>query len=224
MIAENLARVRAAIVQEARRWGRLPEDITLIAVSKTRKVPDIVAALEAGQRHFGENRVQEAQAKFPSLRQDWPDLTLHLIGPLQTNKVKEAVAIADVIHTIDRPKLADSLAAEMKRQDRRPRLLVQVNIGEEPQKSGVPIAETAALLNHCRRIGLSIAGLMAIPPADKHPGAYFALLAKMADGYGLRELSMGMSGDYADAIALGATFVRVGSAIFGPRISSEQTA
>ncbi|WP_040847792.1 YggS family pyridoxal phosphate-dependent enzyme, partial [Nitrospirillum viridazoti] len=177
------------------------------------------AALAAGQRVFGENRVQEAKAKWTDLKAEYPDVELHLIGPLQTNKVKDAVALFDVIQTVDRERLAEALAAEGKRQGRLPRLLVEVNTGEEPQKAGIAPADVPAFLATCRDVhGLEIAGLMAIPPAEEEPAMHFALLADLARKSGLSEISMGMSGDYDLAVRMGATQVRVGTALFGERV------
>ena len=190
----------------------------LVAVSKTFDAPDIRPVLEAGQRVFGENRVQEAQGKWPELKADYPDVELHLIGPLQSNKAAEAVALFDVIETVDREKIAAALAAEMKKKGRTPKLFVQVNTGLEEQKAGIDPRETVAFVTRCRDVhGLSIEGLMCIPPFDENPGPHFALLKKLAAECGVEKLSMGMSGDYATAIAIGATHVRVGSAIFGTR-------
>lgn len=202
--------------------GRPLGAVKLIAVSKTMPAAAIEDAIEAGQRIFGENRVQEAHGKWPALRALHPDVELHLIGPLQTNKVKEAVALFDVIETLDRPKLARALAEEMERSGNRPRLLVQVNTGEEPQKAGVAPDEAAAFVTLCREtFNLGIEGLMCIPPHDEEPALHFALLAKLARELGLKELSMGMSGDFEQAIAFGATYVRVGTAIFGTRVLLE---
>jgi pyridoxal phosphate enzyme (YggS family) len=217
-IAANLGAVRGAIAAAAEAAGRSPAEVTLVAVGKTHGVEAIRAALDAGQRVFGENRVQEAKAKFPPLRGDFPDLELHLIGPLQTNKVRDAVALFDVIQTVDRPKLAEALAAEMERTGRRPRLLVQVNTGEEEQKAGVPPAEVERFVAFCRHdCGLAIAGLMCIPPVDENPALHFALLADAARRLDLSVISMGMSADYETAVRFGATHVRVGTAIFGSR-------
>jgi hypothetical protein len=208
------ARVTAATVEARRRPGA----VRLVAVSKTFGADAIRPVIEAGQRAFGENRVQEAQVKWPSLKAEWPDIDLHLIGPLQSNKAKEAVALFDVIETIDRDKIARAIAAEMRAQGRKPRLYVQVNTGLEEQKAGIDPREAASFVERCRSVhGLTIEGLMAIPPADENPGPHFALLAKLGEAAGVRELSMGMSGDYETAIAFGATSVRVGSAIFGGR-------
>lgn len=190
----------------------------LIAVSKTFGAEDISPLLDAGQRQFGENRVQEAQGKWPELREKFPDIVLHLIGPLQTNKAKEAVALFDVIHTVDRDKLAGVLRVEMDKQGRNLPCFVQVNIGGEEQKAGVAVDETAAFVARCREVhGLDIVGLMCIPPADLPPGPFFAQLAGLAKEAGVKNLSMGMSGDFETAILMGATHVRVGSALFGAR-------
>ena len=217
-IAGNLAAVRRRIAEAARAAGRDPSDITLVAVSKTHDVGAIGHTVAAGQRVFGENRVQEAQAKYPPLKDAYRDLALHLIGPLQTNKVKEAVALFDAIETVDRPRLAEALAREFERSPRRPQLFIQVNTGEEPQKAGVLPAEADAFIADCRtRLGLAIAGLMCIPPVDDEPSLHFALLRDMARRHGLPLLSMGMSGDWRIAVRLGATHIRVGSAIFGHR-------
>ena len=217
-IAHRLAEVRAQMADAARAVGRDPRSVALVAVSKTHPVRAIRQALAAGQRLFGENRVQEAAAKFPELKAEFPDLELHLIGPLQTNKVKEAVALFDVIETLDRPKLAEKLAEEMHRAGRRPRCLIQVNIGNEPQKSGVAPDDVSALLALCRdNYRLPVAGLMCIPPLGQDPAPYFARMAELARGHHLPILSQGMSGDYPAAIAAGATHVRVGTAIFGDR-------
>jgi pyridoxal phosphate enzyme (YggS family) len=213
-----LADVRHRIATAARRAGRDPAEIRLVAIAKTFGEAQILPVIEAGQRLFGENRVQEAKAKWPPLRQRFSDLELHLVGPLQSNKAREAVELFDVIHTVDRPKIAKAVAAEMARQGRRPRLLVQVNTGEEPQKAGVLPREAAGFVAYCRdELGLDIAGLMCIPPIDEEPGVHFAFLAKLAGEIGVKELSMGMSADFETAIAFGATYVRIGSAIFGQR-------
>jgi pyridoxal phosphate enzyme (YggS family) len=216
-IAANLAAVRARIAAAASAAGRDAADVTLVAVSKTHGAPAIAAAVAAGQRHFGENRVQEAALKYAALKSESPGLELHLIGPLQTNKVKEAVALFDVIETLDRPKLAEALAREIARQARRPRLFVEVNTGEEPQKAGVLPAEAEAFITQCRRLGLDVTGLMCIPPAEEEPSLHFALLREIARRNGITQLSMGMSADYETAIRFGATHVRVGTAIFGER-------
>jgi pyridoxal phosphate enzyme (YggS family) len=215
---QGLNEVRAAIRRAASDYDRDPADITLVAVSKTFPVEDIEPVLAAGQRVFGENYVQEAKGKWPPLRERFSDVELHLIGPLQSNKAKEAVALFDVIHTLDRPSLAEALAKEIAKSDRKPRLLVQVNTGEEPQKGGVAPAEVDAFLEACRTTyGLVIDGLMCIPPAEDPPSPHFALLNQIARRHGLKTLSMGMSADFDEAIQLGATHVRVGSAIFGTR-------
>lgn len=216
-IAEHLAVVRARIAAAATQAGRTPDVVTLVAVSKTFDAEAVATAIAAGQRVFGENRVQEAAAKFPALKARHDDLELHLIGPLQTNKTRDAVALFDVIQSLDRDRLAQALAAEMARSGRRPRLYIQVNIGAEPQKAGVAVADLPALLALCATLGLAIEGLMCIPPADSPPEPFFAALAALARTHGLAKLSMGMSGDYPAAIAAGATHVRVGSAIFGGR-------
>ncbi|QCO02674.1 YggS family pyridoxal phosphate-dependent enzyme [Azospirillum argentinense] len=217
-VTTRLEAVRRSILDGCAAGGRAPGAVTLVAVSKTHPVEAVEEALAAGQRVFGENRVQEAKAKFPALRERFPDLELHLIGPLQTNKVKDAVALFDVIQTVDRPKLAEALAEEMARSGRRPRCLIEVNTGEEPQKAGIPPAELDAFLAACRDSwNLPVTGLMCIPPVDEEPAMHFALLADMARRAGLPEVSMGMSGDYETAIRFGATHVRVGTAIFGAR-------
>ena len=217
-VATRLAAVRARIVAATADAGRPSDAVTLIAVGKAQPEARIEAALEARQRVFGENYVQEAQHRWPSRRERWPGLELHLIGALQSNKAADAVALFDVIQTLDRPKLARSLAREMERQGRRPRLLVQVNTGEEPQKSGVIPTELGEFLGLCRdELKLEIAGLMAIPPEDEDVALHTALLAKLAAREGLAWLSIGMSGDYETAIRFGATHVRVGTAIFGAR-------
>lgn len=222
-IAENLADILARI-EAARKAAIKPAPVTrLVAVSKTVPEDGIREALAAGQRLFGENRVQEAQAKFPQLKADYPDLELHLIGPLQTNKVREAVALFDVIQTLDRPKLADALAAERDKAGRCPHLFIQVNTGEEPQKAGVEPRETAALIAQARKLGLPLTGLMCIPPLEDDAAPHFALLSKLAQDNGLADLSMGMSGDFELAVRFGATHVRVGTAIFGARRYSTTT-
>jgi len=221
--AVGLAEVRRRIVTAERQARRPAGSVRLIAVSKTFVAEAIRPLLDAGQRDFGENRVQEASAKWPDLKAAYPDLRLHLIGPLQSNKAAEAVALFDAIHTIDRDKIAGAVAGEMRKQGRQLRLLVQVNTGEEAQKAGVAPSETEAFVARCREIhGLTIDGLMCIPPADQVPAPHFALLAKLARRLGPMTLSMGMSGDFETAIAMGATDVRVGSAIFGTRSGSAQ--
>ena len=215
---QRLEQVRANIAVAAHAAGRDPAEVTLIAVSKTFSASAIGPVIAAGQRHFGENRVQEAREKWPALREKCPDVTLHLIGPLQTNKVKHAVRLFDVIHTVDRPKLAAVLAREMEKRGRHLPVFVQVNTGEEPQKAGVLPGEADAFIGACRdEYGLNVVGLMCIPPFHEEPALHFALLEKIARRHGLEKLSMGMSRDYETAIAFGATHVRVGSAIFGPR-------
>jgi len=216
-ISQNLADILARI-DAARKAAIKPAPQTrLVAVSKTVPAEGIREALTAGQRLFGENRVQEAQAKFPALKQEFPDLQLHLIGPLQTNKVKDAVALFDVIQTLDRTKLADALAAERDKSGRCPRLFLQVNTGEEPQKAGVLPRETGALIAHARKLELPLEGLMCIPPAQDDAAPHFAFLAKLGREHGLDQFSMGMSGDFELAVKFGATHVRVGTAIFGAR-------
>jgi pyridoxal phosphate enzyme (YggS family) len=215
---EQLHAVKAKIATAEREAKRLPGAATLVAVSKTFAAEDIRPVIEAGQRVFGENRVQEAQGKWPELKLEFPDLELHLIGPLQSNKAKEAVALFDVIETVDREKIAAELAKEIDRQGRELKLYVQVNTGSEPQKAGIEPRDAVAFVQRCREThGLAIEGLMCIPPADENPGPHFALLEKLAHEAGVAKLSMGMSGDYETAVAFGATSVRVGSAIFGSR-------
>jgi pyridoxal phosphate enzyme (YggS family) len=224
-IAANLAAVRARIEGAARAAARPADAVTLVAVSKTHPAGSVRAALQAGQRIFGENRVQEAIAKFPGLRGEFPDLTLHLIGPLQTNKVKDAVAHCDVIETVDRPRLAEALAREMERSGRHLPCYIEVNTGEEPQKAGVLPADSDAFIADCRaRLGLPVVGLMCIPPEHEEPALHFALLREIARRNGLDKLSMGMSADFETAIRFGATHVRVGTAIFGARQLAAQTA
>jgi len=215
-VAENLKTIKTELAEAAGRSAS-PAAPVLIAVSKGHDSQTIREALAAGHRVFGENRVQEAEQKWPPLRESYPDLELHLIGPLQTNKVKAALHLFDVIQTLDRPKLARTLAREMEISGRKPRLMVQVNTGEEPQKAGVSPHELEEFLQECAKLGLAIEGLMCIPPADEEPAMHFALLNKLAGRFGLKNLSMGMSQDYKTAAALGATHVRVGTAIFGPR-------
>jgi pyridoxal phosphate enzyme (YggS family) len=217
-IEAGLNLVRSRIAAAATAAGRTADGITLVAVSKTHPPGAVQTALQAGQRHFGENRVQEAADKFPSLREAWPDLRLHLIGGLQTNKADQAVALADMIESLDRPRLADAIARAADRQGRLPDLLVQVNIGDEAQKSGIPTREADSFIQSCRtRFGEKLRGLMCIPPADADPTPHFHALAKLAEHHGLPVLSMGMSGDFEAAIRAGATHVRVGTAIFGAR-------
>jgi PLP dependent protein len=215
---EGLRQVQESIRRAASDYDRDPSSITLVAVSKTFPVEAIEPVLAAGQRVFGENYVQEAKAKWPALRERFSEVELHMIGPLQSNKAKEAVELFDVIHTLDRPSLAEALAKEIAKQGRKPRLLVQVNTGEEPQKGGVIPAEVDAFIEACRtKYGLEIEGLMCIPPAEDPPSPHFALLNTIARRHSLTTLSMGMSADFDAAIQLGATHVRVGSAIFGSR-------
>lgn len=216
--AARLSAVNGLVASAAPEAGRNSADITLIAVSKTQGAETIEPVLAAGQRHFGENRIQEAQGKWPALKAAWPDATLHLIGSLQTNKVADAVALFDVIHTVDRPKLARKLAAEMASAGRRLPCFVQVNTGKEPQKGGVLPEDASALVTLCREEhDLDLVGLTCIPPAEDEPAPHFAFLAKLAAEMSLGGLSMGMSADFETAIRLGATHVRVGTAIFGPR-------
>ena len=217
-IKARLGLVRQEVALAAEASGRKPAVVKLVAVTKTVPAPMIEEAIEAGQRVFGENRVQEARVKWPALKEQHAGIELHLIGPLQSNKVREAVALFDVIETLDRPKLARALAEEIARAGRRPRLFVQVNTGEEPQKAGVTPGGTEAFVALCDdTFGLAIDGLMCIPPFDEEPAMHFALLAKLAERLGLDDLSMGMSGDFARAIQFGATSVRIGTAIFGER-------
>jgi len=216
-INENLSHIVARIDAARKAAVKPAATTTLVAISKTHAAETIYPALIAGQRVFGENRVQEASAKWPAIRADYSDVELHLVGPLQTNKVRDAITLFDAIQTLDRPKLADALRAEMDRTDRTPFLFVQVNTGEEPQKSGVRPREAAALIAHARDLKLPLKGLMCIPPAHENPAPHFALLRKLAEEHDLPLLSMGMSGDFEIAIRFGATHVRVGSAIFGER-------
>jgi pyridoxal phosphate enzyme (YggS family) len=213
-----LAKVRDEIARACAEAGRDPASVTLVAISKTFGAAVIEPVIAAGQRAFGENRVQEAKAKWPALIARHPGVELHLVGPLQSNKAKEAVALFDAIHSVDRPSICEALAKEIARQGRQPTLFVEVNTGAEPQKAGVLPEATDAFLAACReRYGLAVAGLMCIPPADEAPAPHFALTAKIAARNGLKLLSMGMSADYATAITMGATHVRIGSAIFGSR-------
>ena len=215
--SERLEAVRAGIARAAALARRRPEDVALIAVSKTHGADAIRPLIEAGQHVFGENRVQEAQAKWPALKAEAPDVRLHLIGRLQSNKADDAVRLFDAIHSVDRPSLVAALAAAMEKAGRRPDCFIQVNVGEEPQKGGCPPAELPALIEEARGAGLPLAGLMAIPPLELEPAPYFALLAKLARRHGLAGLSMGMSADYETAVTIGATHVRVGTALFGER-------
>ena len=214
----GLAAVEQEIARACKEARRDRASVTLIAVSKTFDADAISPVIEAGQRVFGENRVQEAKAKWPGLMQAYPGLVLHLIGPLQSNKAKEAVALFDAIHSVDRPSICEALAKEIKSQNRHPQLFVQINTGEEPQKAGIAPGEADAFIAGCReKYGLAISGLMCIPPVNEAPAPHFALTAKIAARNGLKNLSMGMSADFAIAIQFGATHVRVGSAIFGHR-------
>ena len=215
--ASRLADVRANIAKVCKPARREPADVTLIAVSKTHDAPEIQPLIDAGQRVFGENRVQEAQAKWPALRAAHPDIELHLIGQLQSNKAEEAVALFDVIHSLDRPSLLTALAKAMDKAGKRVPCFVQVNIGDEAQKGGCPIADLPAFLASARATDVPLAGLMCIPPADTEAAPFFAMLAKLAADHGLTGLSMGMSGDYETAVMLGATHIRVGTALFGSR-------
>ncbi len=213
-----LAAVEQEIARACKEANRDRVSVTLVAVSKTFGADAIAPVIEAGQRVFGENRVQEAKTKWPGLISAYPGLALHLIGPLQSNKAKEAVALFDAIHSVDRPSICQALAKEIESQNKRPQLFVQLNTGEEPQKAGVAPSEADAFIASCRdNYGLSISGLMCIPPVDQAPAPHFALTAKVAARNGLKNLSMGMSADFATAIQFGATHVRVGSAIFGAR-------
>jgi pyridoxal phosphate enzyme (YggS family) len=221
-IAENLADILARIDAARKAVIKPAASTKLVAVSKTVPEAGIREALAAGQRLFGENRVQEAQGKYPALKQEFADLELHLIGPLQTNKVKDAVALFDVIQTLDRPKLADALARERDKSGASPRLFLQVNTGEEPQKAGVLPREAAALIAHARKLALPLEGLMCIPPVDDDAAPHFAFLAKLARDHGLSNLSMGMSSDFERAVRFGATHVRVGTAIFGARAPNQE--
>ena len=213
----GLGDIEARIAAAAEAAGRQRDEVTLIAVSKMQPLERIEAVLDAGHREFGENRVQEAQAKWPAFSERYDGIRLHLIGPLQTNKARAAMDLACAIHSVDRPKLARTLARLAQERGACPDLFVQVNTGEEPQKAGVLPSEVDGFLAECRSLDLPVVGLMCIPPVDEAPSLHFALLAKMAARNGLRGLSMGMSGDFEQAIALGATHVRVGSAIFGAR-------
>lgn len=213
----RLAAIRAALAKSAALAGRKADAVTLIAVSKAKSAEEIEPLLAAGHRVFGENRVQEAADKWPALRARYPDVKLHLVGQLQSNKAEEAVALFDAIHGVDRPSLVEALAKASAKTGRRPDCFVQVNIGDEEQKGGCAVADLPGLLAFCRERDLPVAGLMCIPPADVEPAPYFALLAKLAKRHGLSGLSMGMSGDFETAITIGATHVRVGTALFGAR-------
>ena len=216
-IQDNFTAVKANIEKHAVKAARNIDDINLVAVSKKQSVERIKAALELGHRLFGENRVQDAVDVWTDLKEQYPDTRLHLIGPLQTNKVKDAVALFDVIETVDRPKLVTALAAEMKKQEKDIPCFIQVNTGEEEQKSGVIPAELPALLKLCKAEKIRVTGLMCIPPQDEPPALHFAFLKQLAEEHGLQQLSMGMSSDFDKAIPLGATYVRVGTALFGTR-------
>ena len=215
--ANRLAQVQAAIADAAKRAQRRADDIRLIAVSKTHDADAIRPLIAAGQRHFGENRVQEAQGKWPALRTETPGIMLHLIGQLQSNKAEEAVELFDAIHSVDRSSLVQALARACDKAGKQPTLFVQVNIGDEEQKGGCAVRDLPALLAEAKDAGLTIIGLMAIPPADIEPAPYFALLDELAERHGLPLRSMGMSSDYETAVTLGATHVRVGTALFGER-------
>lgn len=209
--------IRTRIAQAAKTADRSPDAVTLIAVSKTHDAAAILPLIEAGQRVFGENRVQEAAGKWPALKARFPDLELHLVGQLQSNKAEDAVAMFDVIHSVDRPSLIDALAKAMAKTGRRPDCFLQVNIGDEAQKGGCTVGDLPALLARSREAGLPVVGLMAVPPADIEAAPFFGLLAKLAKDNGLAQLSMGMSADFETAVWLGATHVRIGSALFGAR-------
>ncbi len=213
----RLDKVSASIARAAKLSGRRADAIQLIAISKTHNAAAIRPLLEAGHRRFGENRVQEAQAKWPGLRAEFPDVELHLVGQLQSNKAEDAVALFDAIHSVDRPSLISALARAQQKTGRRPACFIQVNIGDEPQKGGCPIKDLPDLIKEARSADLDLAGLMAVPPADLEAAPYFALLAKLARDHGLKGLSMGMTGDYETAVMMGATHVRIGSALFGVR-------
>jgi pyridoxal phosphate enzyme (YggS family) len=218
-IKENLELVETIIVQGAKKFNRCVDDINLVAVSKKQPIDRIYEMLQCGHRLYGENRVQEAQERWLNLRPDYPDLKLHLIGPLQTNKVRDAVALFDVIETLDRPKLAKAIGAEMKKQNKSIPCFIQINTGEEDQKSGIMPHELESFLALCRDEDLNIIGLMCIPPQADPPAMHFAFLQKLAKQYDLKHLSMGMSSDFERAIPLGATYIRVGTALFGKRPS-----
>lgn len=214
---ERLTGVRESIARAARLAGREPGEVTLVAVSKTHGAEAIAPLIAAGQLDFGENRLQEAAEKWPQLKEEHPGLRLHFVGQLQSNKAEEAVALFDAIHSVDRPSLVRALAKGIEKTGRRPECFLQVNIGDEPQKGGCAVADLPDLLEEARAAGPPLAGLMCLPPADVEPAPYFALLAKLALRHGLAGLSMGMSGDYETAVAIGATHVRVGTALFGER-------
>ena len=222
-IPANLSEIKTRIAAQAKAWSRAPEDVHLVAVSKTHPAAAVEAALAAGHRLFGENRVQEAAAKFPALRARYPDLKLHLIGPLQTNKIRQAIDTCDAIESVDRDKLAQGIAAELAKSGKRIDLFIQVNTGEEPQKAGILPREADDFIRRCRdEYRLPVVGLMCIPPAEEHPAPHFALLGEIARRNRLAQLSMGMSGDYELAVQLGATHVRVGAAIFGARETKDR--
>jgi len=214
---DRLAGVKANIARTAKLSGRRAEDVELIAITKTHDAAAIRPLLEAGHRCFGENRVQEAQAKWPTLRAEFPGIELHLVGQLQSNKAEDAIALFDVIHSIDRDSLVSALAKAQAKTGRHPACFIQVNIGNEPQKGGCRIDDLSQLITDTRKAGLNLVGLMAVPPAEVEAAPYFALLAKLARDHGLAGLSMGMTGDYETAVMLGATHVRIGSALFGAR-------
>ena len=223
VIAANLVAVQKRIAAAARATDRSPESVTLVAVGKTHPAAGVRKALIAGHRVFGENRVQEAEAKYPQLREEFPDLALHLIGPLQTNKVRDAVALFDVIESVDRLRLAQALAREMERSGRQPPCLIEVNTGGEPQKAGIMPVDADELIRDCRdRLALPVIGLMCVPPLDEEPAPHFALLREIARRNELRILSMGMSADFEKAIRFGATHVRVGTAVFGARGGAQE--
>jgi len=215
--SQRLADVRARIARSAKIAGRKPDSVTLIAISKTHEADAIQPLIAAGQRVFGENRVQEAEGKWPKLRETTPDIALHLVGQLQSNKAEDAVALFDAIHSVDRPSLVSALAKAMDKAGKRPACFLQVNIGDEDQKGGCPVLELPALLAEARAADLPVQGLMCVPPLELEPAPYFALLAKIARDHGLEGLSMGMSGDFETAVTIGATHVRVGTALFGGR-------
>ena len=215
--AQALYDVNARLARAAALAGRRPEAVTLVAVSKTHPADAIESLLAAGQRVFGENRVQEAQGKWPALRDRYPDVRLHLVGQLQSNKAADAIGLFDAIHSVDRPSLVQALVTAMDRTGQTADCFAQVNIGDEPQKGGCAVADLPALIATARAVGLPLAGLMAVPPADREPAPYFALLAKLAREEGLDGLSMGMSADAETAVRCGATHVRIGSALFGAR-------
>lgn len=217
----RLAEIRDRIAKAARLARRSPHDVTLIAISKTQDAAAIRPLLAAGQRDFGENRVQEAAGKWSQLKADYPDARLHLVGQLQSNKAEQAVDLFDAIHSVDRPSLVDALVKAIAQSGRAPACFVQVNLAEEEQKGGCPVAELPALLDHARAGGLLIAGLMCLPPANLEPAPWFALLAELAQRHDVTGLSMGMSGDYETAVTIGATHVRIGTALFGERGSGD---